>query len=147
MVHLLVRVSFALSRMKQLRRRLKFIHKLKRTPLMKNLFLMLIVMAGVGAFFSCYTPPAPGSARIVVHDQNGLLVPSATLRLIQDGAPFPQGIPYIDETHMADLTGEYTSTHHNSLLVTLDIIAENDGIDGENIVTIYPDRTVERIRS
>src|SRR5688572_13309299 len=107
---------------------------------MKKYFLILLIAAGVGASYSCYGDPEPGTGIVTVRDSNDLLVPSAVVQLSQPGQ---LGTGYIVVEGLTDMQGRYSYTHEPALEVILDISASNGPSSGQGIIRIKPNETTE----
>ncbi len=110
---------------------------------MKKLALIFVIAIGLGASYSCYSEPGPGTGRVIVVDENDFRVPAATVQLSQPGQ---LGTGFIVNEGLTDMNGEYSYTHQDpnvdmGLEVILDISATYGTATGQGIIRIKPDET------
>ncbi len=110
---------------------------------MKKYLLLVVIAIGVGASYSCYEPPGPGTGKVIVIDVNDFRVPSATVQLSQPGQ---LGTGFIINEGLTNMNGEYSYTHVDpstdmGLEVILDISATDGVAVGQGIIRIKPDET------
>lgn len=109
---------------------------------MKKYILFLVIAFGLGASYSCYSPPGFGTGKIIVVDEFDFRVPSATVMLSQPGQ---LGTGYIINEGLTNMSGEYSYTHEPALEVILDISVTEGIRSGEGIIRIKPDETSTEI--
>jgi hypothetical protein len=110
---------------------------------MKKLSLIILIAIGLGASYSCYSDPKPGTGKVIVIDVNDFRVPSATVKLSQPGQ---LGTGFIVNEGLTDMNGEYSYTHQDpnvdmGLEVILEISATFGTAVGQGIIRIKPDET------
>ena len=105
---------------------------------MKKYILFLVVAVGLGASYSCYSPPGFGTGKIIVVDEFDFRVPSATVKLSQPGQ---LGTGFIINEGLTNMSGEYSYTHEPALEVILNISATSGSAVGSGIIRIKPDET------
>ncbi len=116
---------------------------------MKKLALLFVITIGIGASYSCYSDPGPGTGKVIVIDVNDFRVPSATVKLSQPGQ---LGTGFILNEGLTDMNGEYSYTHQDFQVdfgteVILDISATAGTAVGQGIIRIKPDETsVETVK-
>jgi hypothetical protein len=111
---------------------------------MKKIILFFVIAVGVGASYSCYGDPQPGTGKVIVIDVNDFRVPSATVKLAQPGQ---LGTGFIVNEGFTNAQGEYSYTHEPALEVILDISATFGTATGQGIIRIKPDETsVETVK-
>jgi hypothetical protein len=116
---------------------------------MKKFLLIFIIAMGIGASYSCYENPKPGTGKVIVVDINDFRVPSADVKLSQPGQ---LGSGYIVNEGLTNQNGEYSYTHEDpavdmGLEVILNISATFGTAVGQGIIRIKPNETsVETVK-
>jgi hypothetical protein len=98
------------------------------------LLLILLTLAVAPSMQSCYKEPGPGTARIIVIDENKLRVPYATVRLVNGN---------VNLVGSTDFEG--IAEFNNKLEVILNVEAKKQDKIGTGIARIRPGETITEV--
>jgi hypothetical protein len=98
------------------------------------LFLTILTLAAAPSMQSCYKEPGPGTARIIVIDENKLRVPYATVRLVNGN---------VNLVGSTDFEG--IANFENKLEVILNVEAKKQDKIGTGIARIRPGETITEV--
>lgn len=106
------------------------------TLMRKTAFYLLFILTVTVTplLHSCYKEPKPGTARIIVIDENQLRVPYATVKLVNGN---------VNMVGNTDYTG--IATFENKLEVILNVEAKKGDKIGTGICRIRPGETITEV--